>query len=131
MSDKPTPVSRARELRRNLTGAEGLLWQNLRNRKLLNLKFNRQHPIIYQIDKNEPKYFVADFYCHEIKLVIEVDGKIHDFQKEDDERREDILKAMELNILRIKNEEVENIPEVLKKIREYIFKQNSPPDHLR
>ncbi|HCY39815.1 MAG TPA: hypothetical protein DHV48_00385, partial [Prolixibacteraceae bacterium] len=42
------------ELRRNMTGAESLLWLNLRNRKLMNLKFNRQHPIIYQMDKNEP-----------------------------------------------------------------------------
>ena len=88
----------------------------------MNLKFNRQHPIIYQMDKNEPKFFIADFYCHEKMLVLEVDGKIHDFQQEYDQHREDILKDRGFNILRVTNEEVENIPEVLKKIKEYILK---------
>jgi leucyl-tRNA synthetase len=120
MSDRPTPVKRARELRRNMTGSEDLLWANLRNRKFLNLKFLRQHPFIYQVTNNRPYYFIADFYCAEKKLVIEVDGKIHDFQVEEDLHREDILKSLDLNILRIKNEEVEDIPNVMKKIKKFI-----------
>lgn len=120
MSDRPTPVLRARDLRRNMTAAEDVLWANLRNRKLLNLKFFRQHPFIYQVIQNEPRYFVVDFYCAEKKLVIEVDGNIHDFQVEDDLHREDILKSMNLTILRVKNEEVEDIPKVLEKIRAFI-----------
>jgi very-short-patch-repair endonuclease len=130
MSDRATPITRARELRRNMTGTEALLWANLRNRKLMNLKFLRQHPIIYQVIQNKPLYFVADFYCAEKKLVIEVDGKIHDFQVEDDLRREKILRCLDLNILRIKNEEVESIPKVLAKIKEFInnVTHPSPPE---
>jgi len=120
MSDNPTPVKRARELRRNMTGAEKLLWANLRNRKFFNLKFLRQHPIIYQVIQNEPRYYVADFYCAEKSLIIEVDGKIHDFQKEDDQHREDVLRTMNFTILRVKNEEVEDISKVLEKLGVFI-----------
>ena len=121
MSDDPTPVSRARELRQNMTEAEKILWQKLRNRKFLKLKFLRQYPIIYQVSNNRPYYFIADFYCAEKKLVIEVDGKIHDYQVEDDLHREDILKSLGLNILRIRNEEVEDISNVLEKIKKYVM----------
>ena len=64
----------ARELRRNLTEAEKILWQELRNRKLGGFKFRRQHPI---------NKFVADFYCHEVKLIVELDGSQHLLQKKD------------------------------------------------
>lgn len=104
-----------------MTGAEQLLWANLRNRKLSGLKFLRQHPIIYQVSENRPYYFIADFYCAEKKLVIEVDGLIHEFRKDEDQLREDILKSLNLNILRIKNEEVKDIPTLLKKIRGYVL----------
>jgi len=120
MGNDPTPVSRARELRRNMTKSEQMLWKELRNRKFLGLKFLRQHPIIYQVINNEPRYFIADFMCYEKKLVIEVDGLIHEFQKEDDEHREEILRSLDLNILKIKNEEIEDISKVLEKIKTYI-----------
>lgn len=122
MSDIPTPVSRARELRRNMTEAEQLLWKELRNRKFMGLKFVRQYPLIYQVINNEPRYFIADFMCYEKKLVIEVDGLIHEFQKEEDEHREEILKSLGLNILRIRNEETENREKVLEKIKTYILR---------
>ena len=120
MSDTPTPVSRARELRQNMTEAERALWKELRNRKFLGLKFVRQYPLIYQVINNEPRYFIADFMCFEKKLVIEVDGMIHDFQKEEDQHREEILKSLGLTILRIKNEEVNDILNVMEKIKMYI-----------
>ena len=123
MSDNPTPVKRARELRQNMTKAEERLWKELRNRKFLGLKFLRQHPFIYQVIHNEPRYFIADFYCAEKKLVIEVDGKIHDFQEEEDKWREDILKSLDLKILRIKNEEVEDMDVVMEKIKAFNEKQ--------
>jgi len=116
MSDRPTPVKRARELRQKMTDAESLLWINLRNRKFHGLKFLRQHPIVYDMHNNKPLYFIADFYCAERKLIIEVDGKIHDFQKEEDQHREEILKSLKLTVLRIKNEEVGNVRAVLDKI---------------
>ena len=120
MSDKPTPVSRARELRQNMTDAEQMLWKELRSRKFIGLKFVRHHPLIFQVINNEPRYFIADFMCYEKKLVMEVDGLIHEFQKEEDQHREEILKSLGLNILRIKNEEVEDIAKVMDKIRTYI-----------
>ena len=62
----------SQRLRRDMTPAEKELWWKLRNSNLFGAKFRRQHPIAC---------FIADFYCHELKLVIEVDGPIH-FQNE-------------------------------------------------
>jgi len=112
----------ARELRKNQTEAEQIMWQILRNRKYNGLKFLRQNPIIYDIHVNfDYKFFIPDFYCHEAKLVIELDGKIHDFQKEYDYQRDLILKEKELTVLRFKNEEILNeIDKVLAKINKTI-----------
>jgi len=121
MDDKPTPISRARNLRQNMTGEERLLWLNLRDRKFMGLKFLRQRPFVYQVINNEPRFFVADFYCDEKKLIIEVDGTIHDFQKEEDQYREEILKSLDLNVLRIKNEEFADVLSVLDKIRKTVY----------
>jgi imidazole glycerol-phosphate synthase subunit HisF len=84
----------------NPTRAEEVLWQELRKHPL-GYKFRRQHPIAA---------FVADFYCHRAKLIIEVDGKVHDQEstKLNDKEREWNLKLMGLTILRFKNEEVLN-----------------------
>jgi len=101
-----------RELRQESTPAEKLLWTELRSRKLNGLKFRRQHPL----DK-----FVVDFYCNEKKLVIELDGGIHDekINKEYDEARTAMLAGLDIKGLRFKNEEVINgVKDVLKKISE-------------
>jgi very-short-patch-repair endonuclease len=66
----------AGDLRKNPIPAEKKLWIKLKNRQLLNLKFLRQHPIFYQYN-NQKNFFIADFYCHEIRMVIELDGHIH------------------------------------------------------
>ncbi len=92
-----------RELRRRQTESESILWQELRNRKLLGKKFLRQHPIIVDW-KGKSRFFVADFYCHEDRLVIEIDGEIHNRQKDYDEARECVLKSMGLKILRFRND---------------------------
>jgi very-short-patch-repair endonuclease len=102
------------------------LWQNLRNRKLLGLKFLRQHPIVYGGSEFSPDFFVADFYCEEKKSIIELDGKYHDFQKDFDENRDSILKELGLRTLRIRNEDLKNVSEVLKKIREFVTHPPSP-----
>ena len=70
MTDKPSHIQRARTLRKNMTEAETKLWQYLRNRKFHNLKFLRQHPVIYQITNQNPNYYIADFYCSEKKLLL-------------------------------------------------------------
>ncbi|MBX2958315.1 MAG: DUF559 domain-containing protein [Flavobacteriales bacterium] len=117
MEERKNITQLARDLRKNQTSSEKILWMNLRNRKLNGFKFNRQFPIVYGRDFNGTSHFIiADFYCHEKKLVIELDGKIHDFQKEYDKERDSILNQLGLNVIRIKNEELENISKVLEKI---------------
>jgi len=107
----------SRELRKNQTPEEKILWQELRNKKLNDCKFLRQHPIIYGNDHNgKILFFIADFYCHKHKLIIELDGKIHENQKEYDANRDIILKNLGFRTLRLKNEELKNIDNVKNKI---------------
>ncbi len=120
MSDRPTHIQRARTLRKNMTEAEEKLWYFLRNRRFCGLKFLRQHPIIYDLINNEPRYYIADFYCSEKKLIVELDGKIHDFQKEKDQFRDENLVDLGFRVLRLKNEDTVKIAVVLNKIKEFI-----------
>lgn len=102
---------RAKELRRNMTPAEKILWHELRANKL-GVHFRRQQIIAG---------FIVDFYCHKAGLVIEVDGDIHDLQKEEDERREKVLSALRLRIVRFRNDEVvRDLSAVVGKIKEVI-----------
>lgn len=108
-----------RELRQESTEAEKLLWAELRNRKLNGLKFRRQHPL----DK-----FIVDFYCNERKIVVELDGSVHDekINKDYDEARTAMLAGLNVIVLRFQNEEViSNIEDVLNKIREVADLLNS------
>ena len=70
----------ARRLRKNQTRTETIIWKALRNRSLLGKKFLRQHPIFADPYDNDA-FFIADFYCHEHRLVIELDGEIHESQQ--------------------------------------------------
>jgi very-short-patch-repair endonuclease len=110
----------ARELRKNMTDSETLLWDQLRNRRLSGLKFLRQHPIVYKADYRGLNYFIADFYCHEKKTVIELDGQIHETTVEYDQFRDDEIKKLGLQILRLKNEELNNMDEALLKIKRFL-----------
>jgi leucyl-tRNA synthetase len=109
----------ARELRKNQTESEGLLWEILRGRRLSGKKFLRQHPIIYTVYQR-PYYFIVDFYCAEAKLVIEIDGSIHDTSVEYDQQRTEILKSKGLHVLRISNDELLDIEKVIDKITAYL-----------
>jgi len=121
VSSKKKIVELCRELRRNSTGSESILWANLRNRKLSGKKFNRQFPIIYQSTGDLHYFFIADFYCHEKKLVIEVDGKIHEHQKDYDEGRTAIINQLGIRVIRFTNEELsEDISKVLAEIRKAV-----------
>lgn len=107
----------ARRLRKNQTHAESVLWKLLRNRQFHGRKFLRQHPI-FTDPTNHDVFYIADFYCHEASLVIELDGPIHEFQCAYDRKRTEVLNLMRLRVLRFKNEEVEeNLPAVLEEIR--------------
>ena len=104
-------LQRAKELRRNITPAEKILWNELRANKL-GVHFRRQQVIAG---------FIVDFYCHRAALVIEVDGDVHDLQKQEDARREKVLLEMGLKVVRFKNDEVvRELPEVVEKIKEFV-----------
>jgi len=110
----PKIYEHAKMLRQTETNAEKLLWQELRNKKLNGLKFRRQHPI----DK-----WIADFYCHEKKLVIELDGEIHnDFEaRERDEGRTYELEQLGITVVRFTNDEIiNNIEKALETINETV-----------
>ncbi len=106
-----------RALRRNQTQAEKKLWELLRRKQLLGKKFYRQYPVIFKQEKIV-RFFVADFYCREIKLVVEIDGKIHEDQKEYDEIRTYIMNVLGITVIRFSNKEVlEQSDKVLEKIK--------------
>ena len=92
-----TKLEAARSMRQSPTPAEAALWTALRARRLKGLRFRRQQVI---------KGFIVDFYCHEKRLVIEVDGGVHDAQPQADRQRDEILFAEGLRLLRFSNDEV-------------------------
>ena len=67
----------ARLLRKNQTPAEVFFWNKVRNRGLFGKKFKRQFIIQHAEILGEKKFYIADFYCYEKSLVVEIDGKIH------------------------------------------------------
>ena len=97
-------INEARQLRQKQTKAEELFWELVRNRKFLNLKFRRQHQI---------GHYIADFYCNELKLVVEFDGQVHNNPEriKHDTTRDKFLTSSGFHILRFKNEELLNTPE--------------------
>ena len=113
-------VLRAKELRREQTCEERILWNCLRRNQLGGFHFRRQQVI---------DGFIADFYCHAAGLVVEVDGPVHDDQVESDRERDAILAARTLVVLRVTNEEVrDRLSEVLDRIlaRCDVGARNSP-----
>ena len=113
-------LARRRELRKRSTKQEKVLWQELKNKKL-GYKFRRQHSI---------GGYVADFYCAESRLVIEIDGSSHnkEIQKEYDSIRDTFLKDLNHAILRFKNEDIDNnLNEVIKKISAFFKDLSQPP----
>jgi very-short-patch-repair endonuclease len=96
---------RVRDLRRRQAEAEEILWGYLRNRRCSGEKFVRQYPLSYAVN-GDRRFFVADFYCHRKRLVIEADGGIHAGRKNCDACRDEILHMKELTILRLTNDEV-------------------------
>lgn len=119
-------VKHSRDLRKNSTESENLLWNELRGRKLSGYKFSRQHPILYGGNLIRYNYFVADFYCAVKKAIIELDGSIHLATKEYDNYRDSELNYYGYNILRIKNEDLNNMQETLVSIITFL---NQLPDN--
>ena len=90
---------RARHMRKNPTPAEAILWARLRKRQVKGFQFRRQHPIVR---------FIVDFYCAEAKLVVEVDGSVHDqpWHEEYDVERQQFFEKLGLRVLRFTNAQV-------------------------
>ena len=96
---------RAEQLRKNPTEAEQLLWKELQSDAFKKYHFRRQHPI---------HHFIADFYSHKLKLIIEVDGEYHDYEEQQlkDKARTELLEFQGLKIIRFTNQQI--IQEIVK-----------------
>jgi very-short-patch-repair endonuclease len=113
-------VGKARVLRSNMTRAEIILWSRLRSKKINGYKFRRQQPLFD---------YIVDFYCNDLKLIIEVDGEIHSFSEKIsyDSKHDSILKINGYHIIRLSNFEVETeINSAINKIISYISENLSP-----
>ena len=105
----------AKNLRKNMTAAETVLWMHLK-KGINDCKFRRQHPIAF---------YIADFYCHKAKLIIEIDGSIHSLEevKKKDKEKEEYLTGNGYSVIRFTNKEVMmQIEVVLEKIRNTVNK---------
>jgi len=105
---EPGKAELAKQLRRQQTPEERLVWQRLKANGLGGFHFRRQQVIAG---------YIVDFYCHAVGLVVEVDGPIHEAQREEDSYRDEVLRSRGLSILRITNDEVSaDIDRVLRRI---------------
>ncbi|MEO8108911.1 MAG: endonuclease domain-containing protein [Ginsengibacter sp.] len=110
----PVIFANAKKLRNEQTPSEIIFW-NLLKQHFPNFRFKRQHPI---------SNYIADFYCHKLKLVIEIDGSVHREEevKSNDKLRDDYMQSLDLKIIRFTNEEVcKNGELVVKKLRSIIM----------
>ncbi len=106
-NDQPQKFRR-RQLRKNPTEAERILWQEVRGKKIGNVRFHRQYSI---------GPYILDFFCPTFRLAIELDGSQHKDEKEYDKERDLFLKDKGITTIRFWNEEVtKNLAEVLEKI---------------
>ena len=113
-------VSNARVLRNNMTRAEIILWSRLREKKINGYKFRRQQPVFD---------YIVDFYCHELKFIIQVDGEIHSLPEKTNynSKRDKILKVNGYHIIPLTNLEIETeLDSTINKIILYIDKILSP-----
>ncbi len=107
---KPRLIPLARELRKQATLAEVLLWQHLRNRQFHGLDFHRQKPV---------DEYIVDFYCPTLSLVIEIDGSSHDPKLEQDRQRQARLEELGLTVIRFLDREVKtNLAGVLQALKQ-------------
>ena len=111
----------AQKLRNNPTPHEEILWKRLKNRQIEGFKFLRQHPVLTDRQGNDLNFLIPDFYCPKARLVIEVDGKIHEKNIEYDEWRQKIIESLNIRVIRFKNEELGNLEDVINRIRQLLL----------
>ncbi len=118
--EKSDLIRKARELRNNMTLAEILLWSRIRMRQINGYKFRRQQKIFG---------YIVDFYCHELKIIVEVDGEVHLLpeQVKKDKSRDKILKINGYNIFRLSNYDIEtDLTASVNKLKSFISTISSP-----
>ena len=116
----PYTFEKAKELRKSQTVSEKRLWKYLNNNQL-GVKFRRQHPL---------SIYIVDFYCHKLKLVIEVDGGYHldKEQKNQDDIRTRELEQLGLKVIRFTNEEIfENSNGIIDRLKRIMASINPDP----
>jgi very-short-patch-repair endonuclease len=112
---KRVTLETARLLRENMTDSEKLLWEQLKGKQVLGLRFRRQHPIDISI---------ADFYYHEARLVIEIDGEVHKEKVEYDDGREAEIEKYDIRVIRFSNDEIiHDLDNVINKIKDILQKR--------
>lgn len=112
---KPETFKKAEKLRNQMTASETKLWEVLKNKKNTGYRFRRQHPL---------GHYILDFYNHQLKLCIEVDGEYHESkeQKIHDKKRDEFLNFNGIKILRFKNQQVNNdLEHVIESINKFIL----------
>lgn len=109
---QPITFDNARRLRKEMTEAERMLWVRISKKQLDGARFRRQHPI---------GDYIADFYCHELKLVIEVDGRVHETRQEYDRQRTEEMTLGGITVIRFTNDDIiHDMEAVLMKIKQQI-----------
>jgi very-short-patch-repair endonuclease len=110
----------ARDLRKNMTLSEVLLWNQLKQKNMLGYDFDRQRPI---------DNYIVDFYCKELSLAIEIDGSTHIYRDEEDEISQKNLEKLGIRFLRFDDIEVKkNILNVLRVIEDWIQNHEPTPE---
>ncbi|ASB49410.1 hypothetical protein CDL62_09810 [Alkalitalea saponilacus] len=108
-------INKAKELRKRMTNSESLLWDQLKGKRVCNVRFRRQHPI---------DIFIADFFCFSALLVIEVDGETHKYQENYDINRTAELERYGIEVIRYTNQEVEtDLGKVLNEIEKKVIER--------
>ena len=110
----PKLKTNARALRKNMTLAEVLLWNQLKRKKMRGYDFDRQRPI---------GNYIVDFYCKDLLLAIEIDGRSHVDKQQQDDRRQQRLEDMGVHVLRFGDQQVKSdMPSVLARIEAWILR---------
>jgi very-short-patch-repair endonuclease len=116
---KPDVMELAKSLRNTMTYLESFLWEKLKGKQIYGVRFRRQHAI---------DFYIVDFYCHEARLVIEVDGEIHYDRIEYDDGRSAEMEKFGIKVIRFTNFEVENnIEKVIKRIEAIVNERIKSP----
>ena len=119
-----------RELRQRMTKAESIFWEVVRDRRFLGKKFSRQYPIFHEL-AGSYKFHMVDFYCHEDKTAVELDGSSHEGKEAEDKERSEIIEANLIRVVRFRNEEVEgDTAEVLQQLKGFMADSSPQPPSL-